>query len=260
MSLITYHRWGNGPEVLVAFHGIGQDHRVYQSWAEQLGTLYTLYAFDLPYHGDNTRTSSEAFSKTEWQTQFKAFLDDQSIEGFSVVGFSMGGRFALATLEGFASRIHHVFLLAPDGIRENPYYGLAVHNPLSRLFFKYTVFHVSWLMKLAEWLGKIKLIHPSTMRFALWMLDSPEKRTRVYHSWIAFRHLRFSQPSLVHLLNENAIPVQFFMGKFDRMMPPALVSPLCKQVPTASRIVLRCGHNHLIQHTAEYLQRKKLQA
>ncbi|PQA58168.1 alpha/beta fold hydrolase [Siphonobacter curvatus] len=260
MSLITYHRWGNGPEVLVAFHGIGQSHQIYQSWAESLGTLYTIYAFDLPFHGANTHTSDEAFSKAQWQAQFKEFLTQQSIEDFSIVGFSMGGRFALATLEGFASRIRHVFLLAPDGIRESPYYTLAVRNTVSRSIFKYTIFHVSWLMKLAQWLGRVKLIHPSTMRFALWMLDSPEKRTRVYHSWIAFRHLRFSPHSLIHLLNQQAIPVQFFMGEFDRMMPPELVNHLCDQVPTASRIILRCGHNHLIQHTAEYLQRKKLQA
>jgi len=45
------------------------------------------------------------------------FLGKEKIELFAVVGFSLGGKFALATLEAFTDKVTKVVLLAPDGIK-----------------------------------------------------------------------------------------------------------------------------------------------
>ena len=49
----------------------------------------------------------------------REFLRKENISRFDVAGFSMGGRFALATLEAFPEKIGNVFLIAPDGEKQS---------------------------------------------------------------------------------------------------------------------------------------------
>ncbi|MDR6193507.1 alpha/beta fold hydrolase [Siphonobacter sp. SORGH_AS_0500] len=255
MQLVTYTKSGNGPEPLLAFHGIGQDHTAYEPWVKLLGDRYTIYAFDLPFHGMNTKRQVHPITldKTQWKQQISDFLKKEGIVRFSVVGFSMGGRFALTTVEMLPDQVNKLYLLAPDGILKNPYYTFAVRNRLTRRIFKYVTFNPSLVMK---WTGvgeRMKIIHPSMSRFVHWMLDSPEKRKRIFLSWVSFRHFHFSLSSLITLFNRHALPIQFYMGEFDRMMPPDSVLPLTTKIPTAQRFILNSGHNHMIEKTAEFL-------
>ncbi len=260
MQLLTYTKSGNGPEPLLAFHGIGQDHTAYDAWVRLLGDRFTIYAFDLPFHGKNTRHQVKPITlhKGQWKQQISDLLKKEGITRFSVAGFSMGGRFALSTVEMLTAQVNALYLLAPDGILKNPYYTFAVRNRLTRRIFKYVTSNPSLVMKWTGMGERMKIIHPSMSRFVHWMLDSPEKRKRIFLSWVSFRHFHFSLPALIARFNQYSLPIHFFMGEFDRMMPPDSVLPLSSKIPTAQRIILNSGHNHMIEKTAEYLATKGL--
>lgn len=244
--MLFVQKWGNGPEPLLAFHGIGQEHSIFADW--QNLPDFTVYAFDLPFHGRSAVPPGKVIEKAEWIGWVTAFLEQQGIQRFSLAGFSMGGRLALVLLEALADRIDQVFLIAPDGIRENPFYRLAVGTAPGRAVFRLLVFRPQVLLVLGGWAEKLGWVHASVTRFVRWMLDSREKQFRVYHAWTAFRKLTFSGK-----LPDR--PVLFVMGQYDRLMPPASVEPLLSA--QAERVVLRCGHNQLVEKTAEYLQNKK---
>ncbi|MDX5347193.1 MAG: alpha/beta hydrolase, partial [Hymenobacteraceae bacterium] len=50
-SKLHYRVYGAGSNVLLAFHGYGQESHYFQQIAKELGPEYTLYAFDLYIHG-----------------------------------------------------------------------------------------------------------------------------------------------------------------------------------------------------------------
>ncbi|SDL79042.1 alpha/beta fold hydrolase [Siphonobacter aquaeclarae] len=244
--MLFVQKWGNGPEPLLAFHGIGQDHRVFADWQEL--SRFTVYAIDLPFHGASTVPPGKVIEKKEWIAWLTAFLAGEGIDRFSLAGFSMGGRLALVALEALAGRVNGVYLIAPDGIRENPFYRLAVGTAPGRAVFRFLVFRPELLLAFGGWAEKWGWVHASVTRFVRWMLDSREKQTRVYLAWTAFRKLTFSGTL-------PGVPILFVMGQYDRLMPPASVEHLLSE--TATRVVLRCGHNQLVEKTAEYLGSKK---
>ncbi|MBC7893637.1 MAG: alpha/beta hydrolase, partial [Sphingobacteriaceae bacterium] len=112
---LRYRSFGSGPRTLLAFHGMGQSGAAFSSLGTVLGDTFTTYAFDLFFHGESSGLN-EPLSKPFWAELLRRFLAEKKVERFSVAGFSLGGRLALATLETLYDRIDEVILVAPDGL------------------------------------------------------------------------------------------------------------------------------------------------
>lgn len=246
--------FGNGPKVMLGFHGIGQDHRCFLPMVEVLKGQYTFYLFDLPFHGQSPALTSEKLTLQEWKAFLEDFLSTNKIGEFSIMGFSMGGKFALATLQLFSERIESCWLLAPDGITESPWYRLATHFWLSKNMFRFFVSHVSHFKKLANLLMKIGLVEKSTVKFVETTLSTPEQRERVYRSWIGFSLIQADMKQIAQLVRENKIDLKVFLGKHDALLPPHYVFPLTNRLPELNPIVLKTGHHRLIEKVAEWFK------
>src|SRR4030043_232029 len=99
-SKLHYIKAGKGNHPLVFFHGFGQDHTIYVPILQSLAADYEIYVFDLYFHGKSEWAGEERpLEKDEWKATFRLFLDYYPIDSFSIVGFSLGAKFALATLE-----------------------------------------------------------------------------------------------------------------------------------------------------------------
>src|SRR5688572_20735740 len=104
---LHYQKLGHGTKVLLAFHGFGQNSDYFLPVAEALGEQFTIYAFDLFFHGNSWLEKEHApLTKEFFTSLLQRFLAKEKVEKFSVTGFSMGGKFALAVLESFPERIH----------------------------------------------------------------------------------------------------------------------------------------------------------
>lgn len=245
---------GKGPKVMLAFHGIGQDHRCFMPLVEELKNQYTFYLVDLPFHGQSPALAVEKLTMAAWKTWIEEFLAENNIQNFSITGFSMGGKFALATLQLFPKRIESCWLLAPDGITESPWYGLATRFWLSKNLFRFFVSNVSRFKKLAELLVKLGLVEKSAVKFAETTLSTSEQRERVYRSWIGFSLIRADMKVVARLVSENKIDVKIFLGKHDALLPAHYVLPLTKQLPELKPIFLKTGHHRLIEKVAEWFR------
>ena len=254
---LHYEKLGNGPKVLLAFHGYGQDLYYFLPVAEALNEQFTIYAFDLFFHGKSWLEKEHAPLTKAFLTQLiQWFLFKENISKFSVTGFSMGGKFALTVLESFPEKIHSFYLVAPDGIKTSFWYNVATYPGWLAGFFKRTVVKPQPFFRMVNTLNRYNLMHPSILRFASFQMNSPAKRLKIYKSWTGFRLLVFDIPEIVKLLNQHRIPVIIFFGSFDKIITAKALAFFTNALENARVVTLKTGHSHLLEEVGKYLQQQ----
>ncbi len=248
-STLSFYQSGTGEQKLLLFHGFGQDHRAFDSWIAALQDEYTCYAFDLYFHGSSTWHSREALEKEEWSKIMQQFLEQESISQFAVGGFSMGGKFALATYELFHPQITHLILLAPDGIKTSFWYSLATYPIAIRTLFKSMILHPNRLYRITKVLRKLRLIDAGLLRFAESQMNTEEKRRRVYYTWVYFRHLTFNQNQLTELINQSSVNFWLITGKHDKVISTKNMASFLQKIKRKQSQEINCGHTDLIHRT-----------
>ena len=251
---LAYRRFGDGADTLLAFHGFGQTGQVFAALQRPLGERYTILAIDLFFHGQSSYHTSQRLSKSDWARLVDAFLEVQQVNRFSLVGFSLGGRFALTTVETFAPRIDQLILIAPDGITRNVWYWVATGSPAGRWLFRHLLTHLPVLNAVGHGLTRVGLLNRTIMRFVEISLSTPQQRELVYVSWTQFRLIKPDLNRIRNLLSQYPVRVRFFTGAFDRIVPGRYIIPLTKQLHHYELTVFRTGHNHLIELTGDQLK------
>ena len=257
-SRLAYRVLGNGPAVLLAFHGFGQDGAVFHPLESAVGERFTVLTIDLFFHGSSHYPDRQLLTKTDWQRLLTGFLRDRNIDRFSLMGFSLGGRFALAAVEAFADRLDQLILIAPDGITRSIWYRLATGSGAGRGLFGYVLANLLVLSAVGHVLTRLGLLNRTAMRFAELSLGTPRQRDLVYRTWTRFRRIQPDLTTIGALLNERSIRVQFFVGLFDRIVPGHYNLPLTEKLHHYELTVLKTGHTHLIELVAEHLAQRPL--
>lgn len=237
--ILNYTKNGNRP--LLMFHGYGQNGSVFKNIEG--------YSIELFFHGNSVwHNGEEPLEKSEWKEIINEFLEKNQITTFSVLGFSMGGKFALATLEAFPDRVKEIILLAPDGIKTSFWYSLATYPIAFRKVFKSLINNHPRFLKIATTSRKLGLIDKGVLRFVETQMDSEEKRKRVYYSWVVFRHLKFDIDKIRSIIKERNIELKVYVGRYDKIIKPDGLKKLTSRIE-----VLDAGHNDLIKKAIDYL-------
>jgi len=246
-STLAYQKSGHGEQVLLLFHGFGQHHRAFDALTETLAPQYTLFAFDLFFHGHSQwKEGEQPLEKEMWKEIILNFLREHKIDKFSVLGFSLGGKFALATLELFPAHVMHIILLAPDGIKTSLWYSLATYPLLLREFFKSMIIKPGRLHAVTSTLHGLHLVDNGLLRFAESQMDTQEKRERVYYSWVVFRHLYFDMKTIAGLLKSHSIKLTIIVGKHDKIITTQNMEHLLRHLHDYQLKILDTGHNGVI--------------
>lgn len=235
---LNYTRSGAGEKIMLTFHGYGQDNSIFEKY-----TGYTFYHIDLFFHGKSIwNKGEEPLEKREWKKLIEDLLTQNNIQSFSLLGFSMGGKFALATLEAFPNKINEIILLAPDGIKTSAWYSLATYPIAFRNFFKSMIANHTRFLRIARTAKKLGLIDNGVLRFVETQMDSEEKRKRVYYSWVVFRHLEFDIERIKRLMKENDIELKLYVGQYDKIIKANDMKRLTSKIE-----ILDAGHNDIIR-------------
>ena len=102
---VYYAKAGDGPP-LVLLHGLGASHLTCQENIEALATHFTVYAMDIPGHGDSVK---------EGVSFIFGFLDAMGLSSAALVGNLMGGLIALKSALAEPERITHLVLIDTAG-------------------------------------------------------------------------------------------------------------------------------------------------
>ena len=110
---VHYAKAGDGPPV-VLLHGLGASHLTCQENIEALATHFTVYAMDIPGHGDSVK---EGVSYTIYASVSFTFgsLDAMGLSSAALVGNLMGGLIALKSALAEPERIIHLVLIDTAG-------------------------------------------------------------------------------------------------------------------------------------------------
>lgn len=255
---LHYAVYPGGPEVLLAFHGFGQSYSYFAPLAHVLAPEYTMYSIDLFYHGKSIwLDSNKPISKDFWKELMTAFLQDHQIESYSLAGFSLGGKFVLATFEAFPEKTKSILFIAPDGIKTSFWYSLATYPGWARKYFKQLVDKPESFFKLINVLRKLQVVDEGILRFAHYQMSSRHQREKIYNTWVMSRQLKFDMVKIAKLINKHNVNVRMFLGRNDKLMTQQGMQRLLKHLHKYDLEILETGHYMLIDSVASYLKYKK---
>lgn len=247
-SSLFYTRHGKGKKILLLFHGFGQNNTIFKNIIDALSEHYTCFAFDLYFHGSSEWHSSEKpLKKKKWKKIIKSFLRENNISDFSLVGYSLGGKFALATVCAFQKKVNELILIAPDGIRINFWYKLATYPVVTRKIFKSLISHPGRFETISKIARSLGLLDKSALRFADSQMNTTEKRKQVYNTWVVFRELRFQMKNIAAIINQNHIRLLIVVGRYDKVIKMEDMNRLLRYVNEYEIEIIDAGHNGLLE-------------
>ncbi len=238
---IPYVRFGSGPKLLIAFPGYGDRKEVFLNLEKSLSSLYTVYAIDLPGHGESNWSESE-FSKSDLEKLIHVILQEEKKIQLSLMGHSFGGRAILSMLPSFSDVLHEVVLLAPDGLDEG-YMSRATFLPKGiRKLLQGILKNPTWYISLVTGLNKIGLLKDYSLQFVKLNFANPKRRKRLFLFWNSIDAFKINPKALRQLLNEKKIPLQIVLGKKDFVIPGNAWKDWAKELDLVTLVELDTNH------------------
>ena len=252
---LAYRTYGHGPVPVLAFHGFGRTGADFHILEGPLGKRCTVYAFDLHFHGQSPaypHRADEPFTPRELAGFFDAFADELGCAKVTLLGYSLGGRFAMNLLEQMPERIERAFLVAPDGLRTRRWYrGLAASRS-GRWAYKRFVEHPARIHFVIDALRTTRLMNERMHRFLKGQTDSRAKRQLVHDVWLSYRLIEPDLARVAANARKHGIPVHLFFGTHDRVIKPSYGAALQQHAPESiSHHELPFGHVLLTRELGE---------
>lgn len=219
-SRVHYLQGGRGNRLLLCFHGYGESAATFGFLEEELGSQFTLIALDMPFHGQTDWQEGLHFTPGELLTildQIATGLPGLE-QGWWLMGYSMGGRVALSLLEKAPEKFSKLVLLAPDGLRVNPWYWLATQTSPGNLLFRWTMRKPGWFFLILRIGNALRLVNPSVYKFTVNYIGNAPFRQELYTRWTTMRDFRPDLKALKVLIRQRQVPVRLLYGRYDRII------------------------------------------
>lgn len=219
-SHISYIRYGTGPRLLLCFHGYGESAASFGFLEEALEKDFTVIAIDMPYHGDTEWDEGLFFDPCDLLALLHEIVDALPglEDGWWMLGYSMGGRIALQLVELAPEKVRRLVLLAPDGLRVNPWYWIATQTGWGNRFFRLTMRKPGWFFFFLRTANGLRLVNPSVYKFTLNYIDDAEARRLLYTRWSVTRGFQPHLRKIGALVRERRAPVHLLYGRYDRII------------------------------------------
>ncbi len=243
-SLVSYHRFGSGKKVMVAFHGYNQTAEEFGYFQDVLGATFTIIGIDFFWHGESKWNEKEDFTDDDMKQIVIAIAKQEriTVKRFSVCSFSMGARMARALVRNFAPYIDDFILLSPPTFAFNRFLNFTTNNPLGLLAFKYFAETPNALRNWVERLHKWYVLNRSVYVFTSKFVGRQERIEKVYKTWLAQRKLRTNFNTFAQLLNQYQIRVILIVGKNDTITPPHQMLHYVRKLKNRRIFILKKKH------------------
>lgn len=220
-SPISYYRFGEGKEYLVAFHGYGQIGADYFYYEPVLKEHFTVIAIDFFGHGKSQWMESEDFTEFDMREIVVGIARQEKIfaRKFSVCSFSMGARMARALVRTFPERIKRVVFIAPPTPAFHYFLNFTVRTSIGLWLFKLFIRKNNWLSNCVFFLHKIGILNRAIKIFTTKFISRKDRLNNVFVTWYAQRKLTTNFSTFAKLVNQHQIEVVLVIGKFDFITP-----------------------------------------
>jgi len=239
---LHYRIYGSGERVLLAFHGYGQDAGVYDVFAMHTGRMYTLIAIDLPGHGATEWTEGKTLTPGHLSTLIANICRQWHVTQVTLMGYSIGGRVALAAMMAVPDMIYNMVLMASDGLTVNKWYRFCTKSLIGKQLFSIVLAAGDTGVRLAGILRSLRLIPDAMYRLSIQAMGSKAARAQLRLAWPALKECVHKPEELRAVIKKNSIPVYIFMGRRDRVLPPVLALSLAEGADTIKVTTTDRGH------------------
>ena len=276
-SVIEYEGWaieyavwttGNPPSVdvpvVIAFHGFARPLEDLRAAHEAWPHPHAMVSIHLPHHGGSGPLPGSGPDDRPIEPEvFNPIIDaiiSREIPNAgkrTLLGYSIGGRIALALLVNRPEAWHHVVLLAPDGLKKSPFYAITVHTLLGRWAWFWMDRHEQWVWKWSDALLKWGLISKHLHGFIYFHSSSHAMRMMVWKGWRGHRECWPGHPAIVTALAQ--VPkVDVVFGEYDKIIPVRNANRLRRMTQKLTHVsfrTVRSGHNLLKPETMDEVVR-----
>lgn len=250
-SVINYYVFGSGDKILFCLHGYGEDGTSFSFLENNLGSDYTLYAIDFPFHGNTNWNERNPLSAEELLHIFH-LINTKQKESFSLLGYSMGGRIAMHLLQTVPKKTERVVLIAPDGLYENFWYRLSTQTAAGNKLFKRTMNNPGLFFSVLNVADTTNILNKSIIKFVHHFLDDKNERLLLYKRWTVMRLFKPRLSLIKKICAEQNIQLHFLFGSFDRI----ILSKRANVFQRSKNIhikVIEAGHQLLKEKYAPYI-------
>lgn len=249
-SFVHYLKFGNGTRFLFCFHGYGEDASSFLFLGKTLGHDYTLIVLDFPFHGNTVWKDGHAFNTADLENIINAIIPLE-LQTVSFIGYSMGGRIALAMLQEIPQKTERVVLVAPDGLHKNFWYWFSTQTGIGNKLFSYTMRNPQWFFGGMAFLKNFRLLNKSIFKFAHAYLDDATERTLLYDRWTTMRKFKPKESRITLALKQYKIPLRMLFGSYDRIILSERSTTLDKKNDTITVRTIKAGHQLLKEKYAK---------
>jgi len=263
---LHYYEYGNGPDILLAFHGFGMRGTQFRVLESAFSSKYKIYSFDLFFHGEtelrdsSLSTVRKGLNPQEYGNHIRDFINSLNTDNkkISLLSYSMGSLMALSVLENLPESIDSVFFIAPDGFKPNKLLQIGSRNLLINRFLYKMVYSPKTINLLLDFILKLKYIDSSLHYILRNECKTTETRLAGYNSITYHAKLSFEQNRIAELLNNNEINSFFYFGATDILFPAKIGIGFSKKLKNSKLMVLQEGHD-LVNETLNEIIKLQLQ-
>lgn len=256
---LEYLTIGNGAKTILYFHGYGNNaDEIFKYEFTKLND-YTIYSINFFHHGNSvypeTKIHSNTLTKIEFAQIINAFLKQNSIDKFGLIGYSMGGKICLNILELMPQKVSFIVLSAPDGIKKNFWYRFTSRNKLGNRIYKNGIENPQKIFNVINFFKRWKFVDEKMATFAIGHLETREKRLQVYTVWMTLRNLEPNLKKIISLIKKNKIPICLNYGRYDKVITPKKgLAFAYKTQPYSQFNFIEKGHNLPVAETGKKIE------
>ena len=227
---ICCRRFGYGPEVILALHGFGTDGSLFASLGAALASDYTIYAPDLPFHGES-RWERPVFKPADLDALREALLEVAGATYCRVLGYSMGARLLLSTAGSWSASANHVLLLAPDGLGTR---GMAIPERIpagGRRLLARWLRNPAPVLRLAQFLHRSGRLDPFSFFYLKHHLSREDRLSRLLQTWISLASFAVNISDFRQVVAREDLKVEVIIGNNDPLVDPGRVARHFQEMP-----------------------------
>lgn len=260
--IIEYLAIGSGENAIVCFHGFGRKAEDFEVFQPLLKENQRMVAINLFAHEGSVfpqdRIDNEPLLVSEWKELLEKFFKREHIASFDMIGYSMGGRVAMKTLELVPERVKSLLLIAPDGIKINVMYRFASGTLIGKWLYRKLIHNPKPLFWTTDALHKLKLISDKLHRFAYVHQDTQAKRQLVYDAWMIHKNMFPDLENVARIIREGK-SFNMVFGKHDSVITPALGKKMSGIIGSDKHYFeIEAGHQLMNERTAKFVEEKGL--
>ena len=248
-----YEIFGNGPELMLAFHGFGNRASDFRVFAPVLEAKYTVLSFDLPFHGHSGPKAGheQAFvSPQDLAGLAEAAAASKGHRRFSVMGYSLGGKIALQLVQSLPERIDAVLLFAPDGLKVSLTNAFVARSVIGQMLYRRIMRDPVWFFRLLQLMHSAGIVDAKIHDFIRESLSTQERREMVWNVWRCFRDIRPSASRIRQAVERHPIRLHLFFGAYDKIIPPSIGKSFVRELGQPGALhVVESGHKLIREKT-----------